>query len=649
MPASSSSGMDGLASVALRVRHVAEPVSRGPLVDHNPSGIDALQSSDCTVGWFVDVKGGYGNPTEAPDRSMHRILVRYEGKISRFPLDPVRDTRGHPCPRILERLRREGQMPGIVEIGFEFARKDLGQALPGDAGPSGRELPLEETVVDKDGYTRRVRKPLGSLYRPFQRRGDDAGGWLLGQSCTCCGGLLPSPRGQPEARQVGVNHMLWVFDLAVAYQVDAHGGQSATSRWCRRQGAAGAFERRRRRVGRYRVVMDQFQERFLHVDMDAFFVEVERLREPNLVGVPVIVGGLGRRGVVAAASYEARALGVHSAMPIGEARRLCPHGRFVAPDHGRYGEVSDRAFAVFRSFTPLVEGLSVDEAFLDISGLRLHYPRPRAVGEALRGEIRRQLGLPASVGIAAVKFISKLASDAAKPDGLLQIDAGSELDFLHPMPVRRLWGVGEATHATLESLGVATIGDLASLPEGILVKRLGSSLAAHLSLLAAGKDPREVTPGGDAKSISVEQTYDRDLESGDEVERSLLWLCSRLAARLHRAGMAGHTLTLKVRYGDFETITRSETVSEPMAAGAELWDEARALLERAAIGGRGIRLLGVGVSGLVDGSAPRQLTLDSGSRSLAAETVEKVRERFGEHSVLPASLIIEQSQKRREE
>lgn len=395
--------------------------------------------------------------------------------------------------------------------------------------------------------------------------------------------------------------------------------------------------------------MDRFVERFLHVDMDAFFVEVERLRDPGLVGVPVVVGGLGRRGVVASASYEARALGVHSAMPIGEARRLCPHGRFVPPDHGRYGEVSDEVFAVFRSFTPLVEGLSVDEAFLDISGLRLHYAQPKAVGEALRTEMRRQLGLPASVGIAAVKFVSKLASDAAKPDGLLQVNAGKELDFLHPMPVRCLWGVGEATHATLESLGVATIGELAAIPEGVLANRLGSSLAAHLSRLAAGEDPREVEPGGGAKSVSVEQTYDSDLAAGDELERAVLHLCSRLAGRLHRAGMAGHTLTLKVRYGDFETITRSETVGEPIAVGSALWDEARVLLDRAQIRGRGIRLLGIGISGLVDATAPRQLTLESGSRSLAAETVEEVRERFGDDSVLPASLIMNPSQKRRKE
>jgi DNA polymerase-4 len=395
--------------------------------------------------------------------------------------------------------------------------------------------------------------------------------------------------------------------------------------------------------------MDRYQERFLHVDMDAFFVEVERLRDPSLAAIPVIVGGLGRRGVVASASYEARALGVRSAMPIGEARRLCPHGRFVPPDHGRYEEVSKQVFAVFRSFTPLVEGLSVDEAFLDISGLRLHYSEPAAVGQALREEIRSQLGLPASVGIAAVKFIAKLASDVAKPDGLILVDAGKELEFLHPMPVRRLWGVGEATHATLESLGVATIGELAAVPERILFKRLGPSLATHLSRLAAGRDPREVEPGGGAKSISVEHTYDNDLESGDEVDRALLSLCNRLAGRLHRAGMAGHTVTLKVRYGDFDTTTRSETVGEPIATGRKLWDEARILLERVQIDRRGVRLLGIGVSGLVGAATPRQLTLETGGRDLAAETVEKVRERFGEDSVLPASLIFDPPQKRRGE
>lgn len=186
--------------------------------------------------------------------------------------------------------------------------------------------------------------------------------------------------------------------------------------------------------------MHGFAERFLHVDMDAFFVEVERRRDPRLVGKPVVVGGLGRRGVVASASYEARARGVHSAMPIGQARRLCPHAIFVPPSHGVYGEVSGEVFAVFREFTPLVEGLSVDEAFLDVAGLRLHYESPVAAATALREMVRAEVGLPASVGISAVKFISKLASEDAKPDGLLLVAAGEELEYLHPMSVRRLWG-----------------------------------------------------------------------------------------------------------------------------------------------------------------------------------------------------------------
>ncbi len=529
-------------------------------------------------------------------------------------------------------------MSGVLQIGLELTRKDVWQRLPGDAGPAGGELPLGQAIVDQGGCAGLLRDQLCGFYRPLQRRGHYQREGFLGQSPARREGLASPPRRQSESRQVGVHNVIGVFDLAVANQVGIHslqcaiaGGSTVRGRsWCSAADSAGTV-----------VIMDRFDERFLHIDMDAFFVEVERLRDPQLRGVPVIVGGLGRRGVVASASYEARELGVRSAMPMGEARRLCPDGRFVPPDHGRYGELSQQAFVVFRSFTPRVEGLSVDEAFLDISGLRLHYPTPRAVGQALRAEIRSQLGLPASVGIAAVKFISKLASDSAKPDGLLLVDSGEELAFLHPMPVRRLWGVGEATHATLESLGVKTIGDLAAVPLRTLVKRLGPSLAAHLSNLADGKDPRQVEPGGGAKSISVEHTYDSDLESQDEVGRALLRLCGRLAGRLHRAGLAGHTLTLKLRYGDFETVTRSATPREPVAVGPAIWDEARVLLERVFMEGRGVRLIGVGVSGLVDVASPQQLSLDSGARNVAAETAEKVRERFGENAVLPASLIVD--------
>lgn len=385
--------------------------------------------------------------------------------------------------------------------------------------------------------------------------------------------------------------------------------------------------------------MRRFAERFLHIDMDAFFVEVERRRDPSLVGAPVVVGGLGRRSVVAAASYEARAAGVHAAMPIGEARRLCPRARFIPPDHIAYQDVSHQVFDVFRGFTPLVEGLSVDEAFLDISGLRLHFESPAAAGEDLRSRIADELGLPASVGISAVKFISKMASDAAKPDGLLVVPTGGELAFLHPMPVRRLWGVGEATRASLEALGVATIGDLAEVPEEVLGSRLGQSLAQHLSQLAAGVDQRDVEPGGGAKSVSVEETYARDLLSDSDIERALLRLCDRLSSRLRRAGYAGHTVSLKIRFGDFETLTRSLAVDDPVERTPALWDAARTLLGRVDRGDRGVRLLGIGVSALADAATPRQLSLGNQPRDIAAGAVENVRERFGDEAVFPASLL----------
>lgn len=392
--------------------------------------------------------------------------------------------------------------------------------------------------------------------------------------------------------------------------------------------------------------MSGFVERFLHVDMDAFFVEVERRRDQRLIGRPVIVGGLGRRGVVASASYEARARGVHSAMPMGEARRLCPHAVFIPPSHSDYGAVSKEVFEVFHAFTPLVEGLSVDEAFLDVSGLRLHYDSPAAAGHELRRRIRDQLGLPASIGISAVKFIAKLASDDAKPDGLLLIPAGQELDYLHPMSVRRLWGVGAATHATLEALGIETIGDLAGTPETMLSRRIGPSMAAHLTRLASAVDSREVETESETKSVSVEETYEEDLLTEEDVRNALLRLCDRLASRLHRSGYAGRVVTLKIRFADFETHTRSETVASDVSATTAIWDEARRLLDRVNRGDRGVRLLGIGLSRLTPAESPRQLTLEDKSRDLAAEIAEEVRERFGNGAVLRASFMGHKPKKR---
>ena len=382
--------------------------------------------------------------------------------------------------------------------------------------------------------------------------------------------------------------------------------------------------------------------------MDAFFVEVERRRDPSLIGKPVVVGGLGRRGVVASASYEARARGVSSAMPIGEARRLCPQAVFIPPAHNDYGDASNEVFAVFRSFTALVEGISVDEAFLDVAGLRLHYETPRAAAAALRQRIRNELGLPASVGISAVKFIAKLASEDAKPDGLFLVTAGDELAYLHPLPVRRLWGVGAATQATLTALGVETVGELAAMPETLLARHLGPSMAAHLSRLAAAVDPRGVETGGETKSLSVEETYDEDLSDEIEIQGALLRLCDRLASRLHRAGYAGRVVTLKIRFGDFETHTRSETVGGDIAATTAIWDEARKLLGRIELRGRTVRLLGIGLSRLATATSPQQLSLEERTRDTAATAVEQVRERFGDEAVFRASFMGRNPKNRRD-
>ena len=290
--------------------------------------------------------------------------------------------------------------------------------------------------------------------------------------------------------------------------------------------------------------MAPFAEPILHVDMDSFFVEVERLDTPSLIGIPVAVGGIGERGVIASASYEAREYGVRSAMPVAEARRRCPTLTVVSPEHGRYGEVSSVVFEIMRSFTPLVEGISIDEAFLDVSGLRLHYSSAEVIGSEIRSAIRSEVGIPSSVGIAATKFVAKLASKHAKPDGLLRIAAGTEPDFLHPLDVSELWGVGEATRARMRDLGIRTIGDVARTPIGLLEARIGHVAAKHLSALANAHDPRRVEGGSPARSISSESTFERDLVDTDVIEREVLRLCDQVAARLATSQLSGHTITL---------------------------------------------------------------------------------------------------------
>lgn len=374
--------------------------------------------------------------------------------------------------------------------------------------------------------------------------------------------------------------------------------------------------------------------------MDSFFVEVERLADPGLVGKPVAVGGAGPRGVVASASYEAREFGVRSAQPTTTARRLCRDLVVIPSDHERYNEISARVFSIFRTFTPLVEGLSLDEAFLDVSGLRLHYESPMAAGEAVRAKIRSELGLPASVGVSSVKFIAKLASEAAKPDGLRHVPVASQSEFLHALPASAIWGVGPATLAALERLGVETVGDIAALPETALSSAVGPSAGRHLHDLSMGRDPRSVEPDVDAKSISVEETYEDDLVGKEVVETALLAHAQRLSGRLRRAGLKARTVSVKVRYDDFTTLSRSHTAPAALNGSRQLFRIAVEL-----VGGlddelRPVRLLGLGGASLEPADAPAQLDLEAGSGwDEIEDAVAGVRERFGDEAVGPARLV----------
>ena len=382
-----------------------------------------------------------------------------------------------------------------------------------------------------------------------------------------------------------------------------------------------------------------FAEPILHIDMDAFFVECERLRNPDLRGKPVVVGGGGNRGVIAAASYEARKYGVFSAMPTVHAKRLCPQAIVVPATHGLYGEISAEVFAIVDEVVPLVERLSIDEAFLDISGLTLLHPDARSVADHLRSRIRHEVGIPSSCGIATNKFLAKLASGRAKPDGVYVIDAEHQLEILHSFDVRAMWGVGEATYAGLERLGVRTIGDLASVGEKALQRAFGKSAGGSLFRLSMGNDDRVVEPHGEAKSISNEQTYEIDLRTDEEVRTEVVRHADHLSTRLRRAGFEAKTISLKVRFDSFETISRSVTLPSPTAVSNDLINAALKLLDRAGVSGRRIRLLGVGGTGLVPAEqASHQLATDRPATwDDLAEAVGEVRDRFGHEAVVPAS------------
>ncbi len=375
----------------------------------------------------------------------------------------------------------------------------------------------------------------------------------------------------------------------------------------------------------------------LHADVDAFFASVEQRDEPRLRGRPVIVGAW----VVLAASYEAKAHGVRTAMSVGLARRLCPKAIVVEPRMSAYAEASKAVYRVFDETTPLVEGLSIDEAFLDVRGLRRLSGRPIEIARRLRREVREQVGLPITVGIARTKFLAKVASGVAKPDGLLVVPPDRELAFLQPLPIERLWGVGRVTAAKLHNSGITTVGQVAQLDEAALVSLLGRASGRHLHALAHNRDPRPVQARRRRRSMGAQRALSRSPRSFEEVDAALVALVDRVTRRMRSAGRVGRTVVLRLRFDDFSRATRSHTLPYPTANTHTILTTARGLLAVALpmIERRGITLVGVAVSNLQDGRAIQlALPLDPYSEALDA-ALDEVCQRFGSRAITRAVLL----------
>jgi len=404
----------------------------------------------------------------------------------------------------------------------------------------------------------------------------------------------------------------------------------------------------------------------LHVDMDAFFASVEVLDHPELAGKPLIVGGSSDRGVVASCTYEARAFGVRSAMSSVEARRRCPQAIFMPGRYWRYAETSERFHQVLKEFTPLVEGIGLDEAFLDVKGAVRLLGLPPAIAASVRSRVREFLDMDCSVGVARTKLLAKLGSRAAKPkasasgtvvgSGVYVIEPEEERDFLRPLAVRALWGVGPATAQRLERVGVSTVGDLADIPVPTLCRLLGTANGTHLAALARGDDDRTVHSGREAKSISHEETFAKDVTAKPELHRHVLRMADAVGARLVESGLWGRTVSVKVRFADRETITRSHTAASPLRASHAISTVATALLDALELP-QGVRLVGVAVSGLdrADRGVASQMSFaafedhtdlaevvaaeeDRAWRDVQ-EALSAIRARYGQGSVGPAALV----------
>ncbi|MCL2090116.1 MAG: DNA polymerase IV [Micrococcales bacterium] len=389
---------------------------------------------------------------------------------------------------------------------------------------------------------------------------------------------------------------------------------------------------------------DESGTSILHVDMDAFFASVELVRRPALRGLPVIVGGA-QRGVVLAATYEARAFGVHSAMPMAQALRACPQAVVVPPDHTAYREVSAGVMDVLGSVTALVEQVSIDEAFLDVAGARRRMGPPTTIAEHIRAQVRSRFGVTCSVGVAATKLVAKLCSEHAKPDGMLLVPRQATVDFMRTLPVGALWGVGERTEQALARWGIRTVAEVADLDVTTLQRIVGQAHGAHLHDLAWGRDPRPVRPGHATRSIGAETTFETDIGDPALVEARALELADTCAARLRRAGLVGRTVAVKVRTSDFRTLSRSHTLVTPTDVGREVFLVARRLLAGVDLRGLPVRLVGVRVEGLRRAEdVPHQPTLDEAvagpGRRDAELAVDEVRARFGRRAIGPATTTV---------
>jgi len=380
----------------------------------------------------------------------------------------------------------------------------------------------------------------------------------------------------------------------------------------------------------------------LHIDMDAFFASVEVRDRPELFGKPVIIGNEGGRGVVASATYQAREFGVHSAMPISQALRLVPDAVVISPNMDKYAQSSERIMTIFESFTPLVQPLSIDEAFLDVSGATKLLGTPFEIARMIRQKVWGQERITCSVGIASTMFIAKLATNQAKPDGIFVVAHDRVLDFLHPLPLTAIWGVGDKTAEQLSRLGLVTVGDIANISVHSLAKVVGQAQAHHLSELAWGRDTRFVTTEHIERTIGNERTFDVDVDDIDELTDQLMYLSDLVARRLRHADVATKTISLKVRFADFTTVTRNKTLTNPTDTAQEIFQIARVLLESVYVQRTRIRLLGIRGEHLVPSKdVQAQLNFakrDAGWRE-AERVLDRVAEKFGIKMLRQARLV----------